>query len=41
MEPFTAEQIHRGDWLPFTPGLQMVLLMSGVNLVVPAPLIQL
>jgi hypothetical protein len=36
MAAFTAAEIHRGDWLPLTPGLQMVLVMSGVDIMVPA-----
>jgi hypothetical protein len=36
MAAFTAAEIHRGDWLPLTPGLQMVLVMSGVDLMAPA-----
>jgi hypothetical protein len=36
MTAFTAAEIHRGDWLPLTPGLQMVLVMSGVDIMVPA-----
>jgi hypothetical protein len=36
MAAFTAAEIHRGDWLPLTPGLEFVLFMSGVNIMVPA-----
>jgi hypothetical protein len=32
MAAFTAAEIQRGDWLPLTPGLEFVLILSGVFL---------